>query len=381
MVVKKVLKAKISTKASKKGLNQNSLLSNTTNKILQFLELEKGKRIAIVSDNDADGITAAVQLKLFLDSKQVESMIFFYDHYTKGFSYPKQSFLQFSPEKTIFLDLSDGFVSDIIVELGNATGPFVDIDHHQREVVRGNAFKSIVIKPGSFSSIEPSKYPASKMVFDLFGGKDWICSIGVIGDFAMDTWGEFLKKTAGKHKLSPKKLANLAEIVECVSSQYSEKINSLSEFLLSIKNPKQLLSSEYLGLKKLFDARLKLLKERFYKENECFDDAQLCFFKSDNRFSGKLSTIISTDLPSKTIVIYEQPQDLIKCSIRRQDFNVNCGELARAAVHGIPDSNGGGHIPAAGAHFPPQFLDQFKKNVRMYLLQNPPKGVLNTNGL
>ncbi|MEI7961679.1 MAG: DHH family phosphoesterase [archaeon] len=323
-------------------------------------------------------MTAAVQMKLFLDKNKVNSMIFFYDHYTKGFSYPKQSFLQFSPEKTIFLDLSDGFVSEIIADLGNATGPFLDIDHHQRDVVRGNAFKSIVIKPSSFSEIEPSKYPTSKMVFDLFGGRDWICSIGVIGDFAMDTWGDFLKKTATKHKLAPKKLATLAEIVECITSQYSEKINSLAEFLISVKSPKLLLTSEYVGLKKLFDARLKLLKEKFYKENECYDDAQLCFFKSDNRFSGKLSTIISTDLPNKTIIIFEQPGDSIKCSIRRQDFNVNCGNLARAGVKDIPQANGGGHIPAAGAHFPPQYLDQFKKNVRMYLLENPPKGALNS---
>lgn len=355
-------------------VGDNSLLLGVSNRILSFLELEKDKRIAIISDNDADGISSAVQVKLFLESMGAKSMIFFYDHYSNSFSYPKQAFIQFSPEKTIFLDLADDFVSKIIVDLGNATGPFVVIDHHQRDVVRGNAFRSIVIKPGTFSEIPPSKYPVSRMVFDLFGGKDWICAIGVIGDFAMDTWGDFLKRTRGKYKLSSRKLNFLAEIVECISSQYSEKINSLADFLASSKTPKNLFTSEYVRLKRLFDARLKLLKQAFYKGAECFDDSQLCFFKSDNRFSGKLSNIVSSELRNKTIIIFEQPGDLIKCSIRRQDFGVNCGLLAKAGVSGIPNSNGGGHIPAAGAHFPPEYLDQFKKNIRVYLLQNPAKG-------
>lgn len=352
---------------------QQRLLANTTQKILQFLGLEKGKRIAIISDNDADGVTAAVQMKSFLDSRHVEAMIFFYDHYAKSFSYPKQTFLQFSPEKTVFLDLSDGFVSDVVAELGNSIGPFVVIDHHQRDVVRGNAFKSIVIKPGSFSQVEPSKYPTSRMVYDLFGGKDWICAIGVVGDFAMDAWKDFLKKTQNKYKLSSKKFAALTAITECVTSQYSEKINAFAEFLAVSATPKALLSSEYLGLKKLFEARLRVLREAFYKEAQCFDDVAVCFYKSDNRFSGKLSTIISQEVTNKTIIIYEQPADLVKCSIRRQDMSVNCANLAKAGVSGIPDSNGGGHIPAAGAHFPPEYLEQFKKNIRMYLLANPAK--------
>ena len=377
-MAKKVVKKKIQKKVVRVA-QKAPLLSSTVKKIMDFLDLEKGKRIAVISDNDADGITAAAQMKIFLDSKKVESMVFFYDHYSRKFSYPKQSFEQFSPEKTIFLDLSDGFVSDIIEELGNATGPFLVIDHHQREVIRGNAYKSLVIKPSTFSQVEPSKYPASRMVFDLFGGKDWVCSIGVIGDFAMEQWSDFLLKTQKKYKLTPKKLNSLAEIVECITSQYSEKINALFEFLVVARSPKQLFSSDYVALKKLFDARLKILENVFDKESQCFEDVGVCFFKCDNRFSSKLSTIISQKHKNKVIIIFEQPGDTIKCSIRRQDFKVNCGSLAKAGVSGIVGGKGGGHIPAAGASFPPENLDQFKKQVRVYLLQNPPKEELSQN--
>lgn len=352
---------------------ESSLLVITAKKIKDFLDLAPKKKIAIISDNDADGITSAVQLKFYLDSKKVESKIFFYDHYIKQLSYPKQTFIEFNPEKTFFLDLSDGFVSQIVADLGNSIGPFISIDHHQREVVNGNAFKSIVIKPSSFSEVEPSKYPVSKMVFDLFGGRDWICAIGLIGDVSDKNWPDFMNKVKTKYKLTQKKVTELEEIVTCISSQYTEKINSLSDFLIEAKGPSSLFKSDYVGLKKLFDARIKILKEVFKTEAECFDDVNICFFKCDNRFSSKMSTVLSMEHPNKVLIVYEKPGDSIKCSIRRQDYRVNCGELAKFAILGIPDSRGGGHIPAAGAQFPPEYLEQFKKQARMYLLTNPPK--------
>ncbi len=345
-------------------------------KINEFLSLDSLKRVAIVSDNDQDGLTAAVQMKLFFDSKKVESKVFFYDHYTKRFSFPLDYFFEFNPEKTVFLDLNEGFISDILQDIGPKAGPCLIIDHHQSSLITNAPFRMVVIKPYSFSSVEPSRYPASKMVYDLFKGKDWVCSIGVIGDFAHEQWNDFLESVSKKYKFTRKKLIELDEIVGCITSQYPEKINSLFEFLCKAKNPNDLLKSDYVVFKNLFLARLKILKEAFYQDAEFYPDSQLYFFKADNRFAGKLSNDVSKELPSSVVIIYEQPADKIKCSIRRQDFKVNCSELAKAGINGISDSNGGGHIPAAGAAFPSEHLEQFKKQVRMYLLNNPPKEVL-----
>ena len=80
-MAKKVVKKKIQKKVVRVA-QKAPLLSSTVKKIMDFLDLEKGKRIAVISDNDADGITAAAQMKIFLDSKKVESMVFFYDHYS-----------------------------------------------------------------------------------------------------------------------------------------------------------------------------------------------------------------------------------------------------------------------------------------------------------
>lgn len=386
---KKVVKKKSASKSSKSKSVSNSSVPNifslgvnkdlyatTLKKIDDFLSLNLLKRVAIIADNDQDGLTAAVQMKLFFDSKKIESKVFFYDHYTKNFSFPKDFFFSFNPEKTIFLDLNEGFVSDILESIGTKAGPCLIIDHHQSSLITNAPFRMVIVKPHSFSSVEPSRYPASKMVHDLFKGKDWVCAIGVIGDFAHEQWNDFLNSVSKKYKIPRKKLIELDEIVGCITSQYPEKINALLEFLCKAKNPNDLLKSDYLAFKNLYEARLKILKEAFYVDAEHYPDSQLYFYKSDNRFAGKLSNIVSKELPDKVIIIYETPGDKIKCSIRRQDFKVNCSELAKAGVEGMFDSKGGGHIPAAGAAFPKEHLEQFKKQVRLYLLNNPPKEVL-----
>lgn len=364
---------KVVKSSSHKPAKSLSSIEAVRKKIFDFLELKDVKRIAIVADNDQDGLTSAVQMKKFLSSKKVESQVFFYDHYTRNFSFPKEIFIKFNAEKTIFLDLNEGFISDILIQFGKFTGPFLVIDHHQNGVIRNNSFRCMVIKPKNFSEVEPSKYPVTKMVFDIFGGVDWVCSIGVIGDFAFEHWKDFLITVEKKYSLSFAKLKTLDDIVACVTSQYPEKINSLFNFISNAKSPTDLLSSEYIALKKLFDQKLEHLRQKFYQNADCYEDVQVCFFNSDTKFAGKLSNILSVENKSKLIIVFEQPGSMVKCSIRRQDFAVNCAEVAKAGIAGTNQGNGGGHIPAAGASFPPQYLDEFKKRVRMYLLENPPK--------
>ena len=139
VVKKSVVRRKVSEKSNlypreelfSSGVDRD-LYITTLRKIDDFLDLKLLKRVAIISDNDQDGVTAAVQLKLFLDSRKVDSKVFFYDHYTKSFSFPKEDFFKFNPEKTIFLDLNENFVSDILDEIGTKAGPCLLIDHQPR---------------------------------------------------------------------------------------------------------------------------------------------------------------------------------------------------------------------------------------------------------
>jgi hypothetical protein len=46
-------------------------------------------------------------------------------------------------------------------------------------------------------------YPASKMVYDILGGIDWMACIGVIGDYGGKPWKEFINKTHEKYGYPP----------------------------------------------------------------------------------------------------------------------------------------------------------------------------------
>ena len=68
--------------------------------------------------------------------------------------------------------------------------------------------------------------------------------------------------------------------------------------------------------------------------------------------------------PHKTIILLQiLPRGRLRFSARRQDCKVKVNDLLVEAVKGIPDSNAGGHAPAAAGSIPRQYAKKFKNNV------------------
>ncbi len=347
-------------------------------KIYSFLELEKPQRIAIIADNDEDGFTSALQLKKHLDSleypeqKQNDTIVFFYDHHTGISSHFFDLFNSFNPEKVFFLDLSDGFVSEVCEKL-KLIQKFVSIDHHPRLGIRSYAV-FLSIKPTDFSSKQPSRYPVAKMVYDIFKGFDWIAALGIIGDSATDTWKPVLRSAQKKNKLSSEQLFGIADFISCIMARHADKKQEMFAEFYSTKKPKDLLSSKLFKYKVLFDKALDILEREYNSKAEKIPEFDLVFFKARDHLSTKLINRISLRNRNNTFIFYEKVDSMMKVSLRRSDFKVNCGELARYAIQGFPQvSGGGGHIPAAGAHFPEEKLKEFKSRVIQYLKENYKK--------
>ncbi len=339
--------------------------------VFDFLSIEPGMKVAIVCDNDEDGLTAAVQMRLFLEMSGCETKTFFYDHNTKIANF-FSSFLRNIFDRTVFLDLNETFISDVLKEVGKNTGKCLIIDHHQELDVTNAFFDFLKIKPWDFSKVEPSHYPASKMVFDLFGGIDWICAIGVIGDFSFKEWASFLKQVRKKHSLSEKQMDDLAGITACVVAYHNDKIHDLFDFLCSAKSPTDLFASWFAESKKEFDDLLEQERQRFFREATYIEDAEIYFYETKPRLRSKLSTLLSKDIPNKTLMIYEDHGFMVGASLRRSDFKINCGEVSAFAVNGARDGRGGGHIPAAAATFRRTYLSSFKDKILLYLRTNYP---------
>jgi single-stranded DNA-specific DHH superfamily exonuclease len=348
-------------------------IENVKKKLFDFLDLKNSKKIVIISDNDEDGLTAALQAKYFFEKKGKKAGVFFYDHVKKDAGIFKKELVDFLPDITLFLDLNENFVFDILDELNLEIKKFVVIDHHQGVEIVDDKHDFLVIKPQVFSSIESSKYPASKMVYDLLGGKDWLAVIGIIGDSSNLTWEEFLLEVEKNNELEKGQIFELADIVGSVISNKKELFNELFDLMYSIDNPKKLFDSKFFEIKKEFDKVIEEELFSFEKNKEEFEEVDLILFKTRKGISSKMSNILSKNFPHKVLFVYTDEKNFIKASLRRSDFKVDCNKLAQFCVSGLEGGAGGGHIPAAGLKFSKKYFDKLKKRMIEYLEQNHEK--------
>ncbi|MEK6958557.1 MAG: DHH family phosphoesterase [archaeon] len=341
--------------------------------ISKFLELNKPQRIAIVADNDPDGMTAAIQLKKFLDKNNQDSIIFFYDHYARTSLRFLDLFVSFNPQKTIFIDVANDLVSECLEAIGRYTQKFLIVDHHKGIDLKNAEFEYMVVKPWDFSTVEPSKYPASKMAFDLFHGEHWLCAIGLIGDSSSEQWPSVMRNAIRNYSVTIEDLTNLSDLIRAVMSQFPEEKQGLFVEFYKAKKPQDVLNSPYMKYKDEFDKRLTTLEMEYTRTHEEVPELDLVFFKGRFKLASTLINKISKQRPGTTFVFFEQPGNHYTVSLRRSDFKVDCGAMAKFAVKGIDSSNGGGHTPAAGATFPSEHYEEFKKRIKEYLKQNYKK--------
>lgn len=276
--------------------------------------------------------------------------------------------------KLIVADLSfdqDAFFFEKAEEFLDA---LLFIDHHK---VYGdfNSDKTVFVKASAVSDIDPSKYPASKLCFDLFSPLvpmtrvDWIAAVGILGDASGLQWKSFVEMACQHHKCSLKDLEDCKEIIEAVGLKEPFRFSELWNFFFSAETPKAVLDSHFASLLHEMRSEIVYWLERFEKEKEFLAELELVWFECRPHFPIKAPLVnkISFELHPNQTVVFVQDLDsedgLISVSARRQDGKVRVNDLLEAAVKGIPGAVAGGHAPAAGGKLPRAFLAQFKQNV------------------
>ena len=76
-----------------------------------------------------------------------------------------------------------------------------------------------------------------------------------------------------------------------------------------------------------------------------------------------IATLYSSKHKDKTIIISSKKDDIYVFSARRQDKKVNVAELLQRLVEGFENGFAGGHIPAAGGHFPEKYYQKFMQRL------------------
>jgi len=332
-----------------------------------FLRLDSPKKIAIVADNDEDGITATVNLFLFLKNEGHTVLPLFFDRHLvkEEFSSMMKEFL---PEKTIFLDLGSDFVEEALEDISKYTGEFVSIDHHKGEINYKNAKHSyLFIHPSQFSKIDSSKYPVSKMVYDIFGGKNWVAATGVVGDSSADCWKKFLISVQKEYSISYKEIDEVTQTIVAVRTQDRGKRDELFEYFCKIDDPKQIFKSDFYKLKKNFDKKIESIKKDYEKNVEKFNKSNFEVYFSKEGIVNPIINPLAKEYPSKTFMVYKEIAGMCNASFRRGDYKINLPDMISFSLKGIPNSAGGGHVPAAGASFPKKHFSVFMERVISYL--------------
>ncbi len=343
--------------------------------------INKTDKIAVYTGPDVDGLSsAAITSEAIKRIRGKPIDLFIYEESNRP-GLTQSNALKISDcqiNKLVVLDISIDNAPEETIKIMSNLDTLV-LDHHL--TVRDLNNEGILfVKPEYFSNVDPSRYPSSKMAYDLFGkiadlkDLDWISALGIMSDSAYDTWGEHVDKVAEKHGIRYRKgeawksdLGKAVTVLNRALLYDSKNAPECLEALASSKSPRDLIDSGIRRYKHEIDEEIMRLEEDFKMNRKLSEDGKTMYYEFTSPFGvcSTLSTILGHNSmkPSDNLVVVQVKKDKCVINLRRNDKKVNLASIARSAVDGLPDSSGGGHIPAAGAEVRSEDLPELKRRI------------------
>jgi len=343
------------------------------------LSLNNATKVVIVHHADADGFCSAViaakAIKSISGTTPSPILPFNYGN-TETENAIVESVAEAKPDIVFVIDINIDSRKEFIEKLEKATERLVIIDHH-KIYADCNSEKTVFLKAQNFRKMDGVKYVNSKFAFDLFskitdiGEMDWITCVGILGDKGYKYWKKFFEKTTKRTGLTANQMEKLSNLINAVSVVKKEDFKGLFEEFLSAKNPKELLKSNYFSTLDVFNSVIDKWVAKFNKEHSYSKKLELMHYTINPEYRIKSALIdrISEKHPKKTIIIFEEYEDRIGFSARRQDHKIKVNELLEKSVKGIPDSVAGGHAPAAAGSIPKKYYARFLENLEKDLAE------------
>ncbi|MFA5406462.1 MAG: DHH family phosphoesterase [Candidatus Nanoarchaeia archaeon] len=323
--------------------------------------------VDIICHTDSDGLTAAAQLVNYLKKHNVG--------YNIILGSPERLrhanfWRKIKNDLVFFVDIPADHEKEELIKLSNKAN-IVIIDHH---TIMNDMNSDSIIHFHREGLGEKRYYPASKMVYDLLGGIDWMACIGVIGDYGGKPWKEFINKTHEKFNFP--KCAD-ENCFDSPFTKYDHLINSARmiygdkgcikavNILINSKDwdefkEKSTVLEEW---DKIIDDYINFVKSDYEYNKKYYKEAELLIYdliSPKYKIGSALATIVSSDTPNKTVVIIIHKENVINVNLRRQDSKYDLSHLAKQCVKGL-NASGGGHREAAGASLKKKNLDEFKE--------------------
>jgi single-stranded DNA-specific DHH superfamily exonuclease len=341
-----------------------------------LLDITPQDKVAIIHDTDPDGVCSAVIIAKCIERLRGKKVDLRIPLDKKNYGINKSMLRKLSQKKInklITCDFSPEHDIPLLKEV-EKQADILAIDHHKlySDYQTG---RTILYKPHYFTGIEPSTYCTAKLAFDAASrvsnvdDLDWMAAAACIADIATAPWKEWLAAVFKKYKVKPNKnlfYTDIGQVAATISSAevYDAKlVPKCFDIFYTAKNPKDIINSSFGKYKKIIDKELDKHLKLFEKKAEKHGELRLYEFASKYRIHSPLSTILGLKHPHNTIIIINTGFTKAAVSARRHDKKVAVNNLLEKAVKGIPDSNAGGHTPAAGGGFPKKYLKTFKQRL------------------
>lgn len=344
------------------------------NRFRKFFESITPKdRVAVIHHTDPDGVCSGVIISKLVErlrGKKIDLR-----HNQKGnihFITP-QTYSKLKSRKINKVIITDLTVDDF-PKLVKRIEKFADIlilDHHQ--IYNNlNSKKTIMIKPQMLCDILPNKYAASKLCYDLgsmladLSDLDWVATIGLIGDIAVEPWSRWIKNVFKKYKLKIQKdffKTKLGEASILISSAESYDVKNVKlcfDVMSKAKSYKDVLKSKLTKFRKAIDDELNYYIRNIRKLATFEKD--FIYYEVHSKYHTKspLSTILGLKYPHKSVIVVDARQNPVSVSARRKDAKVKIDQVLEHTLKGIKGASAGGHIVSAGALIPKKDFQKFK---------------------
>ena len=334
----------------------------------------KRDRIALIHDLDADGVSSgaitfnavkllrgnAPDLVITQPFKTVELL-----------PQTLKTLRQQKISKIIIVDFAADQYPETLRKAERHVKQVLVIDHHKQ--YSKSTKKTFILKAQHIARIDPSRYPASKLAFDLFSRLiplekfSWVASIGLLGDNQLQQWKKFILAAAKKHKSSVAEFEKVAGIISAVEVLEPRKLGGLLLLIANASGPEKVLKSKFARHSKRLERESEKVLREFMLKKEIFPVQELVWFgfrAKHNIKSAVINSVSNGIYPDKTVIFVQDKGDgFVSFSARRQDFKVKANELLEKAVKGFRNAGAGCHIPAAAGRIMKKDLPEFKKRI------------------
>jgi single-stranded DNA-specific DHH superfamily exonuclease len=340
-----------------------------------FGDIKKQDKIAIVHDADPDGVCSAVILARCIKKLRNRKPEYVTPFDRESYSISDEQIKKMHKKginKIIVADFSIDQQPALVKKLSKKIDMLV-IDHH-KVYNNLNCKKVVLVKPQLFCKIDPARYCAAKLSYDLcsrvcdMSDSDWLAAVASIADVATIPWTSWIKTVFKKYKIKPNKdyfktdLGLIASTINSLITIDPRKISKAFNVLYNAQYPEEVLRSGLYKYKQLIDKELALWLKKF---NKCEHYNGLYLFTVSPKYNIKstISTILGLKYPHRTILVMSQDNGTAAVSARRGDQRIPVNLLLEKAIKGFSHANAGGHVPAAGTHFLSKDFAVFKKRV------------------